>query len=544
MFGVSNAISKFSDTFSPKWVNKVKSPNADRDIELQKKALQVLNNQDGSYVLDNSMFVSHGLAVEVSFQTSTQLVNEYRSMGLDADVDMAVDDIVNAAVVSDDDDDVVVANMENIEISDDLKEKVSDEFRYLMDLLDMNRSAYDKFKQWYIDGRQYYQIMVNEGKPKDGIQKLVLLDPRALKKVKSVDRKMDTTSKLNSIISSEVFYLYNPIWVNDNTADGSGMGGHNARTSAISANGSVVKLSENSIAYVHSGVLSSDGSLVFSHLEKARKPLNNLKSMRDGAVIYRITRSPERRAFYVDTGTLPKKAAEEFVQGLMNRHKSKMIYDPASGRIKGQPYQQSMVEDFWLPRQEGGRGTEITTLQGGQNLGEITDILYFQKLLFRSLNVPADRLEDSNAGILIGGRGTEITRDEWKFNKFIQRLRRKYCSLFDQLLRTHLILKGVCSSEEWEELFNGKIKYEFKSDAYLKEQEENDKLLGKVAALAQADEFVGKYYTREWVMKNIMRFDEDEIKAELDGMKAEKTEMAEFALTLPTNDDGDIPQLN
>lgn len=506
--------SRFAQIFNPGGWGKMESKGEE---ELRGKLsplfLEVPDKSDGAQVIDNTHYHSPSLAVEASFQTSSSLVNEYRAMALDLDVDAAVDDIVNAIVTTDEDEPPVLLDVSKTELSKAIQEKMKVSFSKILDLMDFNQTGYEKVRQWYIDGRQYYQVIVDDSKKKEGIQSLVHLDPRALKKIKEVKKEMGK-DRIERIVGYSTYYIYNTTWAVD-TSFGNGVTPTGSANSLMAKQAvrQALKIEPHGIVSVNSGILSPDGGMIFSHLEKARKPLNNLKMMRDALVIYRITRAPERRVFYVDVGSLPPKSAESYIVSFMNKNKSKMSYDPTSGKVSGHAYQQSMLEDFWLPRREGGRGTEVDTLQGAQNLGQIDDVLYFQKLLFRSLNVPAGRLENDQSSVLIGGRQTEITRDEWKFNKFVKRLRRRYSMVFKELLKTECILTGIMTADEWEEI-QGKVRFDFTSDSFVKEQQEDDSLNTRIGTASSADSIAGKYVSRYWIRKNILKMTDEEIKAE------------------------------
>ncbi len=521
-FGITGFSGRFAQMFTADWIKP--NPDVKRDERVQKQALQVLNATDGSQVIDNSHYHSPGLAIESSYQTSAALVNEYRAMGLDLDVDTAIDDIINAAITTDEDEPCVTIDLDKVKLSKDIKEKITDEFNEIINLLDMQENGYERMRQWYVDGRTYFQIVVDDVNKKEGIQALIPLDVRAIKSIKEVTKKVDSNTRIEVIDKVSRYYLYNPAWAMDTTFGATGIVPANSTNSVTGTIGSVqvLKLPEDMIAFVHSGILSPDGNMVFSNLEKARKPLNNLKMMRDALVIYRITRAPERRIFYIDVGSLPKKSAEEYVMSFINKNKSKVSYDPSTGKVSGHAYQQTMLEDFWLPRREGGRGTEIDTLQGGQNLGQIDDVLYFQKLLFRSLNVPVGRLENDNSAILIGGRGAEITRDEWKFNKFVQRLRRRYSGLFKQLLKIQLDLKGIAGKQDWDEIIEPFLQINYTADSYVKQQQEDEALLNKLNSLGVADQFKGIYYSTEWIKRNVLKQTEEEIVDEQEKMDKER----------------------
>ncbi len=348
-----------------------------------------------------------------------------------------------------------------------------------------------------------------------------------MKKIKEVNKKINTETRLEEVDSVNEYYMYNPAWGIDNSGANSVGAPGNSSPQALTGRlgySQVLQIPLDMIAYVHSGIVSPDGGIIFSNLEKARKPLNNLKMMKDALVIYRITRAPERRVFYIDVGSLPQKAAAAYVQEYINKNKTKVSYDPVSGKVQGHAYQSTMLEDFWMPRREGGRGTEISTLQGGENLGKMDDVLYFQEVLFRSLNVPIANLTGDNTSSLFGGNGAEISRDQWKFNKFIQRLRRRYAGLFKDILRVHLSQKGICTREEWDDEISNKIQFNFASDSYVKQQKENEDMINKLGAIQQADQFVGKYFSKDWVKRNIAKQDDEEIEEQRVQMEKEAKE--------------------
>lgn len=508
---------RFAQVFDSGWSNSKKLVN--KKEEANKKLLsQLLQMPDtqGSQLIDQSLFSNPGTAVEASFQTGAMLVNEYRSMALDPDVDIAVDDVVNAIVTTDEDEDpVTVRIMPQADgkkvVSEALEKKIQNEFQHILELMDFRQTAYEKMRNWYVDGRQYFQIVVDKDKTTEGIQMLVQLDPRALKKVINIQRKPDPNERREVITDEENFFLYNPSWAIDATYGGSlttpAPLNNGMRVSAIKE---VLKIDTKAIAFCHSGIMSPDGGLIFSHLEKARKPLNNLKMMRDAMVIYRMTRAPERRIHYVDVGTLPPKSSKEYVADYARQSRTQFYYDPSSGKVSGATTQESIIQDIYMPRREGGRGSEITTLQGGQNLGQIEDILYFQKVLFRALNVPVGRLETDGASALFGGNGGEITRDEWKFNKFVMRLRRRYAMIFVQLLRIQLVLRGVCSEEDFDTKIAPNMTFEYAGDSYVESQKQANIINERVNAAAAALG-LDKLVSRRWIQSNILQLNDDEI---------------------------------
>ena len=371
-----------------------------------------------------------------------------------------------------------------------VKNRIREEFDSVLRLLDFNSKGHDIFRRWYVDGRIYFHKVINKNAPEKGIQELRYIDPRKIKKVRQVIKDKD--DKNTEIIKGiEEFYIYNDKGLD--TASGSSTG---------------LKITSDSISYCPSGVVDAQKGTVLSHLHKAIKPVNQLRMIEDSLVIYRISRAPERRIFYIDVGNLPKIKAEQYLKDVMNRYRNKLVYDARTGEIRDDRNHMSMLEDFWLPRREGGRGTEISTLPGGSNLGEIDDINYFQKKLYRSLNVPISRLEAESGFSL--GRSTEITRDELKFTKFVQKLRKKFAVLFIDILRTQLILKGVISAEEWDTV-KEHIQFDFLKDGYFAELKKAEMLREQLDMLSQIESYVGTYYSKEWVRKNVLHMTDEEI---------------------------------
>lgn len=492
--------------------SEVKNP--ERELEqkiINKQTLVAIENDEAADLVDVSHHYSAGYMSQFDLRNQSETINEYRAMVLHGEVDKAVDDIIIEAVTSDADENPVELDIiETESLSVATIEKIKHEFNYIAGpLLKFDLRSYEIFKQFYVDGRLYYHKIIDETNPKKGILKLVNLDPRVTKKVKEILTETDPSTKLERIVDTRSYYLYDP----SSVAMGMGDGISN-RMNSITTMQQAVEMAVDSVAFVHSGILSGDSNnLILSHLEKARKPLNNLRMLEDAAVIYRITRAPERRIFYVDVGTLPKKGAEEYMTSLINKYRTKLVYDGKTGQVKGNSHQVSMMEDYWLPRREGGKGTEISTLPAGENLNQIEDLRYFQKKLLESLNVPKSRLENE-ATISIGNRATEINRDELKFNKFIQRLRRRFNMLFLDLLRTQLILKGITTAEDWDEIVLPLIRFKYASDSFVLEEQEAQIMEGRLAALDQADAYVGKYFSKKTVMRKILRMQEDEIKSE------------------------------
>jgi len=493
--------------------------NPEREQEqkiIEKQTLVAIDNDDAADLVDISHHYASGYLSQLDLRNQAEVINEYRAMVVHAEVDRAVDDIINEAVTADADMDPVEIKLEESDkVAQATRDKITGEFGHITRLLKFDDRSYEIFKQFYVDGRLYYHKIIDPNNPKKGILKLVNLDPRATKKVKEILTETDPESRIERITDSRSYFLYDPSYVSQTNLTGtSGV----VRAIAQQA----LELSTDTVAFVHSGILAENNGIL-GHLEKARKPLNNLRMLEDAAVIYRITRAPERRIFYVDVGTLPKKGAEEYMMSLINKYRTKLVYDGATGKVKGNSHQVSMMEDYWLPRREGGKGTEISTLPAGENLNQIEDLRYFQKKLLESLNVPRSRLE-SEATISIGNRATEINRDEIKFNKFVQRLRRRFNGLFLDLLRSQLILKGITTADDWEELILPLVRFEYTSDTYVKEEQEAQVMENRLAALEQADAFVGKYFSKRTVQKKVLRMTEEEIKEEQDLMDKEVDE--------------------
>ncbi len=420
-------------------------------------------------------------------KNEADLILKYRDIASQPECDAAIDDIVSEAIVSDDDSSPVDIILDDLDQPDRIKKMIREEFENVMALLNMNWYGHDIFRRWYIDGRLFYHKIIDDKQPKRGIIELRPVDPTRIRKVKELVKEKDPKTGTEIVVGQNEFYMY--------------------QDKAMNKSNQGLKIAPDSIAYVTSGVLDPTRKKVLSYLHKALKPVNQLRMMEDSLVIYRLSRAPERRIFYIDVGNLPKGKAEEYVKGIMNNYRNKMVYDASTGEMKDDRKHMSMLEDFWLPRREGGRGTEITTLPGGENLGQIDDILYFQKKVYKSLNVPSSRLEQEAQFSL--GRSSEITRDELKFQKFISRIRKKFASLFVDILRTQVILKGIVTEDEWLEIRDS-INFDFLQDTHFAELKNAELLREKIGTLREVDEFVGKYYSVEWVRKNVlMQSDED-----------------------------------
>ncbi len=426
--------------------------------------------------------------LEGTIKNENDLIRRYREVSQYSDCDGAIEDIVNEAIVADEEKRSVELQLDELKVSASIKTKIKEEFNNVLRILKFDERAHELFRSWYIDGRLYYQILIDENNIKQGIVELRYIDPRKIRRIKNIKKERNKQG-VDVVKEIEEYYLYNDKGITEQTTQG-------------------VKLALDSVVYAPSGYVDQNTGMMMSYLHKAIKPVNQLKMIEDSLVIYRISRAPERRIFYIDVGNLPKLKAEQYVTDIMNKFRNKIVYDATTGETRDDRRHLSMMEDFWMPRREGGKGTEITTLPGGQNLGEIQDIEYFQGKLYHALNVPISRLQPQQ-GFSIG-RSQEISRDEVKFNKFIVRLRKKFSVLFSNALRVQLIAKGVIRADEWDEI-RPFLKYDYLEDNHFSELKDSEILMQRIQSLQALDPYVGKYYSQTWVRKNILRLDEDEI---------------------------------
>ena len=459
---------------------------------------------------DGAMVVAEGgvygtfVDLDGAVRTEAELVNKYREVAMHPEVEMAIDDIVNEAIVADPKKEIVSLNLDDLEQPEKIKKLIIEEFDNIVDLLEFNQHAYEIFKKWYVDGRLIYHAMIDETKPREGIKELRYVDPRKIRKVRTVKkRKVSSSSNVTVPQTGEEFYIYNE----KGFSKTAGVPNNVAPFQDTGAQG--LKIAIDSIVNVSSGLVNVNGDLVIGYLQKAIKPLNMLKAMEDSLVIYRISRAPERRIFYIDVGNLPKPKAEQYLRDVMTRFKNKVVYDSSTGEIRDDRKHMTMLEDFWLPRREGGKGTEITTLPGGQNLGQMDDVTYFQNKLYKALNVPIGRMDPSAQYSF--GRATEITRDEVKFAKFITRLRMRFSDLFTRILEKQLILKGIITSEDWAE-FKTNFKFEYAEDNHFAELRNTEILRDRVSMLRDVDDYAGKYYSHEWIRRNVLYQTEEDMK--------------------------------
>ena len=447
-------------------------------------------SEDGTVEIAGGGFFGQVLDTDGRERTEQDLVRRYRDIAQQPECDSAIEDIVNEGIVSNEMDQAVSIVLDRLPYPSKIKKKITEEFDEVLRLLDFDVKGHDIFRRWYVDGRMFYHKVIDKKSPRKGIQELRYIDPSKIKKVREVKKETKQGSSVDLIKKVEDYYLYND----------KGLASHGTSQG--------VKIAPDSISYCPSGVIDQNKGHVLSYLHKAIKPVNQLRMIEDALVIYRISRAPERRIFYIDVGNLPKMKAEQYLKDVMNRYRNKLVYNASTGEIRDDRNHMSMLEDFWLPRREGGRGTEITTLPGGSNLGEIDDIVYFQKKLYRSLNVPISRME-AEAGFSLG-RSTEITRDELKFTKFVQRLRKKFTALFTDILKTQLVLKGVISLEDWPKI-KEHIQYDFLQDGHFAELKEAELLKDRLDVLQSVESYIGTFFSKRWAQKNVLNMTESEI---------------------------------
>ncbi len=451
---------------------------------------------DGAVTITQNAYYGTYVDLEGSVRNEIELITRYREMSNHPECQMAIDEIVNEAITHDDRGKVVDIVLDNLKQPESIKKKIIEEFDNIQKMLNFNNLADDLFKRWYIDGRMFYHVVVNDKNPKNGIQELRYIDPRKIRKVREVKKERDPKTGALVIESVAEYYVFND---------------RGTTTQTFTANVTQgLRIAPESIINVNSGLMDAKNTFVISYLHKAIKPLNQLRMIEDAIVIYRISRAPERRIFYIDVGNLPKGKAEQYLRDIMIKYRNKMVYDANTGELRDERKHLSMLEDFWLPRREGGKGTEITTLPAGQNLGELEDVKYFQKKLLQSLNVPYSRLESQEGGLAGLGRSQEVTRDELKFAKFVVRLRNKFSQLFDDALRIQLVLKGICTREEWDE-FKEDVYYDFRKDNNFTELREAELLQNRLQMVGLVDPFIGRYFSQHYVMNKVLMMTDEEI---------------------------------
>ena len=488
---------------------------APQETEQLQPAVTAPTTDDGAVTITSGGYFGTYLDLDSSFKNDNDLITRYREMAMQPELESAIDDIVNEAIVHDEKGKSVTIILDDLDQPDNIKDMIRNEFDEILRLMDFSNNGNDIFRRWYIDGRLYYQVLIDEKQPKLGLRELVYLDPRKIKKIRVLDKKKDPRTGIEVVTGSREFYVYN------DKATQTG------QTFVASPSDAGVKIAADAVVNVNSGLMDPRRQMVLSYLHKAIKPLNQLRMVEDAIVIYRISRAPERRVFYIDVGNMPKVKSEQYLRDIMTKFRNKVVYDSSTGEVKDDRKFMSMMEDFWIPRRGEGKSTEITTLPAGENLGELADVRYFEQKLYKSLNVPVSRLEPQTGFSL--GRSTEITRDELKFMKFIERLRSKFTLMFDELMERQLALKGICSVDEWQEL-KQKIHYDFLKDNNFAELKNAELLTARLQIMQQIDPYVGVYFSKDWIRKKVLNMNEEEIGeilAQIEQEQAEAPEMPE-----------------
>jgi hypothetical protein len=506
------AIKLFGFTLGSKDVVKAEKP------EQASFALPSATVDDGAVTVTQNAYYGTYVDLEGSVRNEIELITRYREMSNHPECQMAIDEIVNEAITHDDRGKVVDIVLDNLKQPESIKKKISEEFNNVLKMLNFSNLADDLFKRWYIDGRMFYHVVVNDKNPKEGIQELRYIDPRKIRKVREVKKDRDPKTGAMIVVSVAEYYVYND---------------RGTTTQTFTSNvGQGLRIAPDSVININSGLMDAKNTFVISYLHKAIKPLNQLRMIEDAIVIYRISRAPERRIFYIDVGNLPRGKAEQYLRDIMIKYRNKLVYDANTGEIRDERKHMSMLEDFWLPRREGGKGTEISTLPAGQNLGELEDVKYFQKKLLQSLNVPYSRLESQEGGLAGLGRSQEVTRDELKFAKFVIRLRNKFSQVFDEALKIQLVLKGICTREEWES-FKEDIYYDFRKDNNFTELREAELLQNRLQMVGLVDPYIGRYFSQHYVMNKVLMMTDEEIENMQNQIQEEKD-------TLPDNMQGPV----
>jgi len=483
------------------------SRNKDEEEQAIQQSFTPPAQEDGALTITSAAYYGTYVDLDGTAKNEVELISRYREMAMQPEIESAIDDIVNEAICQDDDGKIIEIVLDNLKQPDKIKNAIKGEFQTILRMMNYNNMAQDIFRRFYVDGRIFYHIIIDRDNPQEGIKELRYVDPRRLRKVREMKKQKDERTGVEMMRVVNEYYIYNDKVV---TASSSNFGPVGAR------------ITPDSIINVVSGLMDSRRAVVLSYLHKAIKPLNQLRMIEDATVIYRISRAPERRIFYIDVGNLPKLKAEQYLRDIMVKYKNKLVYDANTGEVRDDRKFMSMMEDFWLPRREGGKGTEITTLPGGQNLGELEDVKYFEKKLYKALCVPISRLNPETSGFSLGRTG-EITRDELKFSKFVDRLRNKFSEVFDQALRVQCVLKGICTAEEWD-LFKENIYYDFIKDNNFSELKDAELMTNRLQLLASVDPYTGRYFSQAWIQRNVLRMNDDEInqmQEEIDEEKAD-----------------------
>jgi hypothetical protein len=500
----TNKFSLFGFTIS-------RDKNEEETINQQSFAPQTA--EDGALTITSAAYYGTYVDLDGTAKNEVELISRYREMAMQPEIESAIDDIVNEAICQDDDGQIIQIVLDKLKQPEKIKNAIKTEFQNILRMMNYNNMAQDIFRRYYVDGRMYYHIIIDKTAPQEGIKELRYIDPRKLRKVREIKKQKDERTGADVAVTVNEYYIYNDKVVTGSSSNYGPVG---------------VRITTDSIISVVSGLMDSRRAVVLSYLHKAIKPLNQLRMIEDATVIYRISRAPERRIFYIDVGNLPKLKAEQYLRDIMIKYKNKLVYDANTGEVRDDRKFLSMMEDFWLPRREGGKGTEITTLPGGQNLGELEDVKYFEKKLYKALNVPVSRLNPESSGFTIG-RVAEVTRDELKFSKFVDRLRNKFSDVFDQALRVQCVLKGICTDEEWN-IFKENIYFDFIKDNNFTELKDAELMKERLGLLGVIDPYTGRYFSQAWIQRNVLRLTDDEI----DDMQKEIDDEKEEGLGLPT----------
>ena len=469
--------------------------NKTESEEQSQKTFTPPSNEDGALTISAAAYYGTYVDLDGTAKNEVELISRYREMAMQPEIEAAIDDIINEAIIQNDDGKSVRLILDDLKQPEKIKKAIEEEFNVIQKLLNYKNMAADTFRRFYVDGRLFYHVIIDETNPASGIKALRYIDPRKIRKVREVKKDKDKNTAVDVVSTVNEYYIYNDKVISGSSSSYGPVG---------------VRIAKDSILNINSGLMDSRRAVVLSYLHKAIKPLNQLRMIEDATVIYRISRAPERRIFYIDVGNLPKLKAEQYLRDIMIKYKNKLVYDSATGEVRDDRKHLSMMEDFWLPRREGAKGTEITTLPGGQNLGELEDVKYFEKKLYKSLNVPVSRLDPNQSGFSLGRVG-EITRDEVKFSKFVDRQRAKFSELFEQGLRVQCVLKGICTEEEFDE-FKQYIYFDFIKDNNFAELKEAELVRERLSLLGSVDPYVGRYYSMGWIQRNVLRLTDDEIK--------------------------------
>jgi hypothetical protein len=495
--------------------------NKDEETKSVEQSFTPPANDDGALTITSAAYYGTYVDLDGTAKNDVELISRYREMAMQPEIESAIDDIIGEAICQDDDGKIIKIILDDLKQPDKIKNAIRTEFNTVLRLLNYNNMAQDIFRRYYVDGRMFYHIIIDRTKPMEGIKELRYIDPRKLRKIREVKKQKDERTGVEMMDLINEYYIFNDKVTTGSSQNFGPIG---------------VRITVDSIISVVSGLMDSRRAMVLSYLHKAIKPLNQLRMIEDATVIYRISRAPERRIFYIDVGNLPKLKAEQYLRDIMVKYKNKLVYDASTGEVRDDRKHLSMLEDFWLPRREGGKGTEITTLPGGQNLGELEDVKYFEKKLYKALNVPVSRLNPETSGFSLG-RSNEITRDELKFAKFVDRLRNKFADMFDQAMRIQCVLKGICTNEEWDE-FKENIHYDFIRDNNFSELKEAELMTNRLTLLQSVDPYTGRYFSQSWIQRNVLRLSDDEIKS----MEGEIADEKEAGLGLPVGVMNDVAQ--